>query len=229
MPKTVNHHVKKWILRLLIALVIIFLIVMLMPGCSEAKKDQKAINRVNANINLQEPVVNQWLKAHPQDTTTHIIVSEPKIIQVPVIKLVKDTSGTKKSLDSLLATIPKDTIHKDCGEAANKAYDLGYDVAEKYYLSHPIKATCPPDTTKEKVFTSTIDRLNDSLIGKNLQIAAQKGTMDEVRTNLSDAKKTANKREWYIWVIIAVAILSHVARTYLGGWISSIGSIFNKK
>ncbi len=228
MSKTVNHHIMKWIIRILIAAVVIFLIVMLLPGCSELKKDQKAVDRVNANINLQVPVVNQWLKAHPQDTNTHTTVSEPKIIEVPLIKLVKDTTGIKKSLDSLLASIPKDTTHKDCGEVANKAYDLGYDVAEKYYLSHPIKATCPPDTTKEKIFTSSIDRLNDSLIAKNLQISAQKGTMDEVRTNLSDAKKEANKWKLYFWLLFAGAILSHVVRTYAMGWLGSIKKVFTK-
>lgn len=49
----------------ILLLLIVGFIVFLFTRCGTEKKDQEAVNRVNANANLQNQVANQYLQVHP--------------------------------------------------------------------------------------------------------------------------------------------------------------------
>lgn len=198
----INHHISKW-LKILLLAVLVF-IVWLIFGCSEVKKDQKAVNRVNANANLQLPVINAYLAAHPIDTTPKVILSAPKIIYVNVPQLIKDTTGRQHIIDSITKVNAKEL---DCKQAAIDAYDLGYDECEKYYLSHPVKGTCPPDTTKINYLTSEVRRWQDSSHTKDKTISNLAGQNDTNLETIRQDKKDSSKKDWYlIFALVALGL-----------------------
>lgn len=196
----IEHHVKVLLMAVLFALVSSFI-----TGCSIAKKDAAAVERVNAKASLQIPVVNAYLQAHPIDTTPRIILSEPKIVTVYNEKLVKDTTGKQRLIDSVKESHEKEI---DCGKAATDAYDLGYDQAEQYYLSHPVKVTCPPDTTKTYFLTSEIRRWQDSSRLKTNGINYIKGKNDQLSEQNS-------KLWWILAASLVFTVLTHVVRSYI--------------
>lgn len=185
-------------------------------GCNAQKqiqrKDNAAVERVNSKSSLQTPVVNEWLKAHPQDTTPRIIVSEPKVITIYQNKLIRDTTGRKRLIDSVLKA-SQDTV--GCAEAAQDAYDLGYEEAEKKYLSIPFKVNCPPDTTKTYFMTTEINRWKDSASGKSILLGYKNGRIDVLNQQIKEQDKKINKQTLIIIGLIFLAVISHVARSYL--------------
>lgn len=184
---------------------IIFCIVMFFSSCNPEKKierdDQKAVNRVNAKAPLQIPVVNAYLAAHPIDTTPRLIVSAPKIINIEVPKLIKDTTGRQRLIDSTITANKKEL---DCGKAARDAFDLGYDEAEKYYLVNPIKVQCPPDTTKTYFLTSQINNLTDSVNSYKQQLSFKQGQLEALSETSQSQKKDIEK--WLIFFIISAVV-----------------------
>ena len=200
------------LLKLVGMIILCALAVFLFSRCSEVKKDQRAVNRVNANANLQNQVVNPWMQAHPQDTTPKITVDTPKTITVYNTQLVKDTTGRQRLIDSVKEANIKEI---DCGKAATDAYDLGYEQAEKYYLDNPIKAKCPPDTTKLFYMTSQVRRWQDSSAQKDKEISYYKGKNDSLVEQASQNIKKIDKL-WVIIILISLgAILSHILRSYI--------------
>jgi len=222
MAKTLNHNLKPYIIALLLLLVgLLFFLV----SCSEAKKGQKAVNRVNADANLQDQVVGKWFDTHPIDTTPRIVVSPPKIVEVKTEKIVRDEAALKAAIDSFKSTL--DTT-KDCGEAAMDAFNLGYEQAENKYLSQKTKVPCPPDTTKIYFLTHELNRQKDTINSLRVQQATKEGVIQELRASNSTLKKENNHLEWYLAGSFLLTILSHVVRSYAGGWISSAKNLFKK-
>lgn len=202
-----NLKPKGW--NIFFFLLLVWVVLMLFSRCNPAKqiqrKDDAAVNRVNASAPLQARVVGPYLDAHPQDTTTKIIVSDPKIITVQVPKLVTDTTGRKRLIDSVIKA-NQDTI--GCEKAAKQAYELGYDECEKYYLSHPIKANCPPDTTKQIQLTSEIARINDSLNLYKQKLSFSQGQSADKDTQITEDKKSLSTKNWLIFGLIAASGVS---------------------
>jgi len=219
--RDINHHIKPFLP--LIALLILLAILLGLFSCNIEKqttrKDNAAVNRVNANAELQTPVVNRWLLTHPQDTVTQIVTLPPTVIKVPVVQLEPDTVAIRKVKDSLLA------LGKECGEEAMDAFDLGYDEAEKYYKAHPITVVCPPNTKEIVTNNSTINRLRDSCHQKDKEISYLRGKNDSALESLGDAKKTNTKLWWLIVGLSVVSVLSHVARSYVPSLISKLPKI----
>lgn len=168
-------------------------------SCNPQKRierlDNKAIERVNAKASLQVPIVNAYLQAHPIDTTPRIIISEPKTVTVYNEKLVKDTTGRQRLIDS---TIEANEKKLDLPKVAADAYDLGWDECEKQYLANPIKAKCPPDTTKQYTLISEIRRWQDTSHAKDKVISNLQGQNDTNKETIQQDKKDNAKKDWYL-------------------------------
>lgn len=177
----------KCILRILVADVIIFLCIMIMTGCSsEVNKLQKAENRVLANIESVKRIRAITADIFPCSNDT-------------VVKSIHDTTTntlikTVKHIDTLVKDGTKFIFHTDTA------------FFEKTKTVYETKVVTDKELT---------NRQKDSLIALHLQIAAQNGAIDEVRTNISDARKASNKWEFYFWLLLVGAILSHVVRSYI--------------
>ncbi len=205
---------------------IAFLLFLCFCGCNTAKRiqrlDEKAVNRVNANVNLQVPVVNQWIKAHPFDTSKKVITIPGPVVKVPEIILVKDTARERKIKDSLIALRP------DCGKEAQSAYDMGWDECEKYYKSHPITIQCPPSTHETQTDNSAVARWQDSARIKDNLISHLQGQNGQLQENVDKERGRGNKMlAWAIGLGIFALILLIVIiyMIFKGG----ILSIFKKK
>lgn len=216
----------KRVLSSLAVTLIAFLLFLCFCGCNPAKRiqrlDEKAVNRVNANVNLQIPVANAWFKTHPFDTAKKITTIPGPVIKVPEIILVKDTARERKIKDSLLLLRP------DCGEAAQQAYDLGWDEANKYFKNHPIEIKCPPSTKEIQVDNSAVARWQDSAQIKNNLISHLQGQNEELQKNVDNERSRGNKMlAWAIGlgifsIILLVVIIYMI---FKGG----VLSIFKKK
>ena len=204
------NDINPWVRnRLIIIAIILVAFIVWLCSCSVAKKDQAAVSRVNAKYELQIPVVNEYLKAHPRDTSTKIITIPGEIIRVPVPIMIRDTARERKIRDSLL------TIKPDCLEAVKNAYDLAYDEAEKYYKEHPITVNCPP-SIKETI-TNNFDtrRWQDSAAKKDREIAKGSGHNEELKDQNTDLKKRNTNLWWLFAASLVFTVLSHVARSYI--------------
>lgn len=227
MLNDLNPYWKKRLLILAALLVaLLFWLCSCNPEKQAARKDEKYINYVNASAKRQLPVVNAWKTANPQDTAVKLIISEPKLITVYQDKLVKDTTGRQRLIDSVKQANEKEI---DCGKAATDAFDLGYEQAEKYYLANPIKAKCPPDTTKQIQLTSEIRRWQDSTMYYKLLLAGKDGVISEIRSEGSELKKQNNHLKWYLAGSFLLFVVSHILRSYVGGWFTSALGMFKSK
>lgn len=190
----------------------IFFMVTFLCGCSIEKKADNAIDLVNTKTRWQERVVGPYLDAHPRDTTPKIILGPERIVEVPKLVIQADTAAIRKAKQQIIDSL-KDA--KDCGEAAINAYDMGYEQAEKDYQAQKQEVRCPPDTTKVYYLTAELTRAKDSLRSKDVTIGHKDGQIDQLRdTNKEQSKKIT---ELYLWLagIVVLAILSHVARSYI--------------
>ena len=196
MLNDLNPYWKKRLLILAALLVaLLFWLCSCNPEKQAARKDEKYINYVNASSKRQLPVVNAYKTAHPEDSTVKLIISEPKLITVFQDKLVKDTTGRQRLIDSVKQAHEKEI---DCGKAAQDAYDLGWDECEKQYLANPIKAKCPPDTTKQYTLLSEIKRWQDTSHAKDKVIANLQGQNDTNKETIQLDKKDNAKKDWYL-------------------------------
>lgn len=211
--------------RLAIIVSIIVLIWVLFSGCSESKKAQKAFDYVNTHPDLLNKTVSNWMDINKVDTTPKVIVSPPKIIEVPTQKIVRDEAAIKSAIDTFKATL--DTT-KDCGEAAMDAFNLGYEQAENKYLSQKTKAECPPDTTKVYYLTHELNRWKDSAMEKSNLNNYQRGQLDSKNETIKQKDEKINIL--YLWVVglSLIGVLSHVIRSYAGNWAGSVKKLFTK-
>ncbi len=217
---------RKSILTSVAITLIAFLLFLCFCGCDAAKwvqrLDEKAVRRVNASADLQIPVVNQWIKAHPFDTSKKVITIPGPVVKVPEIILVKDTAREKKIKDSLLLLRP------DCGKEAQSAYDMGWDEAEKYYKSHPITIQCPPSTKETQTDNSAVGRWQDSARIKDNMISHLQGQNGQLQDNVDKERARGNKMlAWAIGLgILALIFLIVIIYMILKG---GVLSIFKKK
>lgn len=201
--KDANPHAVKWssVFLIAIALIIVAIIVF---GCNPSKKierqDNAAIERSTSKLSNLKRVAEIVRERFP-------------CINDTVTNIVHDTTTN---------TLVKTVSHVDTILKAGEKYIVFRDTT--YYEKG--KTIFRDRIVTDKELTT---RQKDTINSLRLQLAAQNGLIQEVRTNLSDARKLANKRNWYIWIIVGLAILSHVVRTYFPSLVSSIFSIFKKK
>lgn len=166
------------------------------PARKIERKDQEAVSRVNAKAELQVPVVNEWFKRNKIDTARKVTYVPGPEIQVPYAVPVRDTSREKKIRDSLLA------IGKECGQAAQNGYDLGYEAAVSYYKAHPVTVKCPQSRIETITDHSLSDRLNDSLRLKEVALAYLAGQSAQKDAQL---KEQSGKASTNLLIIICLA------------------------
>lgn len=223
MFKNINPY---WKWRFIVIIALLAILIAILCSCNPekqaARKDKKYIDYVNASVKRQEPVVNEYINAHPDRIKSTTDLSAPKEIKVNVPILVRDTARERIIKDSMLAAFAKDTTKKNCATPAIEAFDLGYEQAEKYYLSHPVKAECPPDTTRRYANQFDADRYKDSLNQAKLLLAGANGIIGEKNTSIGVANKRGDHWEmWsYLWIGIGLILLivSHIIRSYFSSW-----------
>jgi len=212
MGKTINHRLKPYIIALLVLLVWLLLF---LCSCSEVKKNQKALDRVETNPELLRSAFARGLELYPCATDTTFITKQGKVDSIPYNVLIKiDTTNRSRVKDSLLSNILQ-PLQDICNEKIKSAYDLGVSTATNEFakIKIPIKA---PDTIGGVVVDRRLVKsLADTIIKKELIIAGYNGVLSEVRTNLSEQKKETNKWKWYFYLSIAGLIASHVLRSYI--------------
>lgn len=214
--------IKRLVFSFVVALVLFmfFLSVSCNPAAKIQRLDKQAVERVNAKASLQDSVWREYIKTHPQDISRKIIISDPKTIYTPVEKLVKDTTGLQRKVDSLLKI--SDTT-KDCATAAINGFDLGYEQAEKYYLSHPVKTICPPDTTVTVFMRTELDNANQQ-IHQNEKYSAN--LIGQITVKDAQIKKQTSRADKILVCAIGLGLLSLILivfiiyKTIRGGVIS---------
>lgn len=174
------------------------LIILATWGCHPEKKiqreDNKAVQRVLGKYDLQIPIINNWIKSHPQDTSTKVIYiqGEPQIVEKPF----RDTAREHQIKDSLIA------IGKDCGTAAMDAFNIGYNQAEQYYLKNP-KVRVDTKVIERGVSTTEYNRMVDTAGLFAKQLNYQIGRNEQLT---QDNKNLNNKNDKLIlWLIIVGA------------------------
>jgi hypothetical protein len=146
-------------------MVILFLFI----GCSVAKKDNKAVQRVSAKLELLNIVGAQWEKINPcvPAAGKEVYIHDTTVITLPP-KVIVDQHKVRLIIDSLTAI--NDGITDSIKDKMTDAYNLGVEYAERYYRSLPtkhivdtIKITLP-DARKEAMMKDTIAK-RDVFIG----------------------------------------------------------------
>jgi len=200
-----NPFAVKWSLFFII-LVAIFICIMWMfvSGCNPEKKiirqDNAAVSRVEAKVELLDRVGEQYRQLH-------------KCANDTITNIIHDTTTT-----TLIKTVSHtDTVIKN-GIKYISLIDTAFFEKEKTVF-------------RDRIVTDheLTNRQKDTIISTRLQIATQNGVISEVRTNLSDQKKKTIKWEWFFYGSLFLLVLSHVIRSYIGGWFSSLTGIFKKK
>lgn len=175
-------------------------------SCDPTKKiqrdDIKATERVNAKASLQDIVMDQYFKTHPRDTSRKIVTVPGPVIEIPKLVPVRDAAREQHLLDSITA------VQKDCGDAAKKAFDLGFEESEKYYKEHPIKVQCPPSTKEETFDHTAIARANDKILSQGNLLAYKDGQIDQKNERIKALDK---KVLIQIIVIVGLAFLLLIA------------------
>lgn len=200
--KDANPHAVKWSSVFLIAIALLIAAILFF-GCNTEKKiikeDNAAIERSTSKLSNLKRVAEIVRERFPCITDT-------------VTNIVHDTTTN---------TLVKTVSHIDTILKAGEKYIVFRDTT--YYEKGTTIFRDRIVTDKELT-----NRQKDTINSLRLQLAAQNGLIQEVRTNLSQARKTANKWEWFFYGSLLLLVLSHVIRSYVGGWFGSITKIFKK-
>lgn len=166
-------------MRILIPITLLLII-----GCSETKKTQKAENRVLADVESVKRVRAKTDALFPclNDSTT---VWEHDTTYIPQVKTVKE--------------IKYDTIEKD-----NKVYLLYRDtIYKERVITKQITVGDGRETKK----------LSDSLLNRTIQLSYYKGRNAELNEDKAALKKSNTKLWWLVIAVVVAGVLSHVFRS----------------
>lgn len=176
-----NHNLKMIVVAVLFAL-----IAYLLTGCSEAKKSQKAVNRVKADINLLLQVGEAYRQLKPcaNDTITEFIH------------------------DSTTTTVIKEVVKKDTIVNGDTVYIITSDTI----YSEKTKTIFKEKIITDKELTN---RQKDTINSLRVQHGVKDGVIQELRGTISTLKKEKNNLKWYLAGSFLLLILSHIVRSYL--------------
>ena len=180
----------------------IIILSFLLIACSTAKKterlDNRAVERVSANIDLLNKVGVKWEKIHPLIAGAYreTYIHDTTIIKQPP-KIILDEMRVKFVIDSINAI--KDSIGDSIKDKINAAYNLGVDYAENYYRSIPRPHTV--DTVKKETPDLRHEGiLNDSIHNQAVTIGTQKGIIEQL-------EKENKSLTWKIWIMVVIILL----------------------
>lgn len=190
----------KWGLATAVFVLVVFIFfITLFAGCSEAKKGQKAANRVMADVNLLNQVGERYRQLNPcsNDTTT---ITVRDTTTNTLIKVVTKTDTLKQG-DTLYI------FHTDT------AY---FEKTKTIYKEKIV-------TDKELT-----NRQKDTINSLRVQQGVKNGIIQQLREDKSDLKKENNHLKWYLAGSALLLILSHIVRSNAANWISSAKKLFTK-
>jgi sensor c-di-GMP phosphodiesterase-like protein len=164
MLNNINPYWLKVIKWVVIFVVLVFTIVMLLPGCSTAKKDQKAENRVLANVESVQRVRAKTDQLYPCNNDT-------------VITNIHDTTTN---------ILVKNVFHTDTLIKDGVKYIYHTDTAY-FEKTKTLTKTVSVTDTRE------VNKLNDSLTQIRLREVQYKGQLLEKENQLKTANQRGNK------------------------------------
>ena len=179
------------LLPLFIAVVIICL---LFSRCSTEKENEKAVNRVNANANLQNEVANQYLKVHPclpiqTKPDSVFFYSVDTVLQSIPIK-IPVINYKIKQIDTIIDNI---SVFMDSTGLVVKYLGINTKETTKYI--------------RTEVDENLVNSLRDSLQEIKQFYAKETGKYEESQEqNVTQSKKLAEKDLIIIAICIALAL-----------------------
>jgi hypothetical protein len=207
-----------WRKRLIYTLIILFVLFMcFLLSCNSEKalirKQDKAYGITVSTPRTFAQAAATWLAIHPcitpiiKDSTIikHDTITTEKKVFIPVLKYKSTT------LDTIVDGI---SIYADSMGITVK------NLEEKEVTTKTIYQT--------KVDQTRVNNLTDTLNAAKLVSATKDGIIETLRTNVSDNRSENKHLWWYLVAAGVILILSHVLRSYLGGWVSSATSLFKK-
>ena len=187
----------------------IFILIFLFFGCSVAKKNQKALNRVEADINLLNHAGNKWAKLNP---------CYPDTVRIGKTITVIDSSYAKENIDALNNTIAY--LFSVISSNQNVNVDSLIEVTRK-----DVEKNCKPKTIYVyRTDTLPADRreiefLEQKVADTKLENAVLKGEVAQQELQIDELKAEKRKTMW--WTIggglLALIIIGFLAYILLKG------------
>lgn len=187
-------------------LIVTILIAVLLFSCNPSKrierKNNQALRRVEANIDLLNTAGIQWLKLNPCYPDT---IREGKVITII------DSSSAKESIDSL-----NDFITYVLNNYNNKNID-----SLKLAITKEVEKRCKPVITyKFKTDTLPPDKraieiLQNQLVTSQLTVSNLTGKLSEKTNQINELNKSKKKTLWWSVGGGIISLLIIVSLTYL--------------
>lgn len=185
-------------------------------ACNPQKKAQNAYKEVLSNDTLKGKIINDYLNAHPPIEGKPTITYLPGAIQWKSIT-VKDQKEIDRIKDSTI-----NAMADSCREYSLQAYDLGL---EQGFKNAPLRV----DTIREKIpDLKEANRWRDSTNKSNQLNSYYRGQLDTRNETLKQQSQKITQLYLWIFGIVAILVLSHVARSNAANWISSAKKLFTK-
>ena len=156
----------------------ILFILIFIVGCSIAKKDNKAVERVEAKVSLLNKVGAAWEKIHPMiPQISQVYIHDTTTITLPP-KVIVDHGRVKAIVDSLSAITGN--LEDSLKDRMEDAYNLGVSYAEEYYRKLPPKHIV--DTLKITIADLRKEgMLNDTISAKDVAIGTLNGKVEQLQ------------------------------------------------
>lgn len=176
---------------------IAFILLFLM-SCSTVKLDNKAVDRVSANVDLLNKVGVKWEKLHPLIAGAYRekYVHDTTVIHQPA-KIILDEMRVRVIVDSMSSIT--DSLQDNLKNKLTNAYNLGVKYAEDYYRSLPPKRVV--DTVKRE----TPDLRHEGIL--NDSINNQAVTIGNLNGKVEQLQKENKSWSWRMLGMIGIMLL----------------------
>ena len=192
--KTINPNIKPylfWLLMLLALLIILF--TSCNPTKIAARKDAKALDRVETSLPLLSAAFRRGLELYPcvNDSVTVFIKGK-----TDTLKNFIDTTNRERIKDSLLDNIVL-PLQDICNEKIKSAYDLGFNEAIKGFPKD--KLVVRVDTFRSSILDKLIkDMLIDSLNVEHNRGSFKSGVINAQQAHIVAQNKELRGKGWYL-------------------------------
>lgn len=196
----------------LLAVLFLLLIVFWGCGCNEAKKIQKAEQRVKLNPQSFNAVGKAWaaLNFQPPEVLPPVIL-KGKTEYVNIEKIV-----TLPVFDSISYAAAIDTLKKQyqgkCNEAVDKAFKAGANAMLKELKEKDVLHTLPDTTVFTTVDKKYIQFLIDSINSEKQKTARLQGVNQQLEQNVSKSDKRALTLLFWLLGVAVVVIVYIILR-----------------
>ena len=185
------------------------LLIILFTSCNPtkiaARKDAKALDRVETSLPLLSAAFRRGLELYPcvNDSITVFIKGKTDTLTKPYFI---DTTNRERIKDSLLDNIVL-PLQDICNEKIKSAYDLGFEQAIKGFPKD--KLVIRVDTIRSSVLDKLIQKmLIDSLNAEHQRSAFKDGVINTQQTHISAQNKELIEKGWYILGLGLLLVIS---------------------